>query len=78
MSEETRTYPAREFTPETVIKFGKHVNKTCQEIYELGDDGASYLNWMVNSFTNDTFTERFHSMIRGEDIEDIEEDDIPF
>ena len=72
-----QTYPPREFDCETVMKFGKHVYKTCREIYEGGDSG--YLNWMVISFTNDTFTERFHSMIRGEDVP-IEDDldNIPF
>lgn len=78
-----RTYPPREFDSETVMKFGKYVNKTCREIYEEGEDGIGYLNWMVNSFTKDTFTERFRSMIRGEKIEDVPDVDdfdygIPF
>ena len=75
---EEREYPTREFDCETVIKFGKHVNKTCREIYEEGD--AGYLNWMMVKFTNDTFTERFCSMLRGEDVEIEEdwEDSIPF
>ena len=75
---EEREYPPREFDCETVIKFGKHVNKTCREIYEEGDSG--YLNWMMVKFTNDTFTERFCSMLRGEDVEIEEdwEDSIPF
>ena len=66
-----QTYPPRTFDCETVIKFGKHVNKTCREIYEAGE--AGYLDWMVIKFTNDTFTERFHKMIRGEDVE-VEDD----
>ena len=75
---EEREYPTREFDCETVIKFGKHVNKTCRESYEEGDSG--YLNWMMVKFTNDTFTERFCSMLRGEDVEIEEdwEDSIPF
>ena len=75
---EQRTYPSREYDVETVMKFGKHVNKSCREIYESGEDGAGYLNWMVNHFHNDTFTERFLSMLRGDHIEEVEEDDIPF
>ena len=75
---EQRTYPPREFDCETVMKFGKHVNKTCQEIYDEGD--ASYLNWMVITFKNDTFTERFTAMLRGDVIEPIDDwdDEIPF
>ena len=73
---EEREYPSREFDCETVIKFGKHVNKTCREIYEGGD--AGYLEWMMVKFTNDTFTERFASMLRGDTVEIEEEEDFPF
>ena len=69
MSEQT--YPPREFDCETVIKFGKHVNKTCRQIFDEGEGG--YLDWMVIKFTGDTFTERFHAMIRGEEVE-VEDD----
>jgi len=74
-----KTYPPREFDSETVMKFGKHVNKTCREIYEEGEDGIGYLNWMANTFNNDTFTDRFYGMLRGEDVP-VEDDDwdIPF
>lgn len=76
---EERTYPPKEYDCETVMLFGKHKGKTCKQIYEEGEEGAGYLNWMVVKFTNDTFTDRFHSMIRGEEvIEDNVEEDIPF
>ena len=73
-----RTYPPREFDCETVMKFGKHVNKTCREIYEEGD--GDYLEYMLRDFHNDTFTDRFRSMVRGEEVIPVEdwEDDIPF
>ena len=58
------------------MNFGKHKGKTCRQIYEEGEEG--YLNWMVVKFTNDTFTDRFHSMIRGEVVVDNVEEDIPF
>jgi len=78
---EQRTYPPREFDCETIIKFGKHVNKTCKEVYEQGDPG--YLEWMMDKFTNDTFTDRFVDMLRGDVVapllvDDWDEDDIPF
>ena len=70
---EEREYPSREFDCETVIKFGKHVNKTCREIYEGGD--AGYLEWMMSKFTNDTFTDRFVSMVRDGVVPEIEDED---
>ena len=39
--EEARgTFPSREFDCETVIKFGKHKGKTCQQIY---NEDSGYL-----------------------------------
>jgi len=61
------------------MKFGKHVNKTCREIYEGGD--AGYLEWMMTNFHNDTFTDRFVSMVRDGVVPEIEDDEdweVPF
>ena len=71
-------YPPREFDCETVVTFGKHVNKTCREIYDGGDSG--YLEWMMTNFHNDTFTNRFVDMLNGQvvEVEDDEDFDIPF
>ena len=75
--EEARgTFPSREFDCETVIKFGKHKGKTCQQIY---NEDSGYLDWMVSKFTGDTFTKRFNEMLNGGVVEAAEEDwDIPF
>lgn len=76
---EPRNYPPRNFTPHTVLKFGKYKNKTCLEVYQEGEDGQGYLQWMTLNFHNDTFSADFYAMLNGEEIPEFDdEDDIPF
>ncbi len=35
------------------LKFGKHAGKTIAEVYALGDEGASYVQWLAETSNND-------------------------